>query len=269
MEKRKKNPNLNIFPMTLNKYLAHAGLCSRRQAVNYIKVGVVKVNGVVVREPSYRVLADDNVKFKNRTVALEKMLYILLNKPKGYITTTSDERGRRTVIDLVKSEVGQRVYPVGRLDLDTTGLLLLTNDGDLAQRLSHPRYEVSKIYNVVLNEPLKDEYRLEISKGVKLEDCMISADKISYLPGKSKHYVKIQIHSGKNRVVRRIFEKFGYRVVKLDRVGYAGLTKRSLPLSRWRNLTNYELLSLKKFGHIKKKSRRSVKSEKYKERRLK
>jgi len=245
--------------MPLNRYLSTAGVCSRRNAADYVKKGDVKVNGVVIVNPAFKVTDKDTVTFKNKLVRPEKKIYLLLNKPKDYITTRLDERGRKTVMHLIKGDFKERVYPVGRLDRATTGLLLITNDGDLSQRLSHPRFEVKKIYNVSLDRPFKVEDIKEMRQGVKLRDGFIAADKIMYATVKSKKHVKIEIHSGKNRVVRRMFKYLGYNVLKLDRINYAGLTKKGLPVGRWRKLTKNEIIYLKKFGDIKKHEKFSKK----------
>ena len=243
----------------LNKYLSNAGVCSRRKAVEYIKKGWVTVNGLVIKEPGYKVLPEDKVIFKKKIIRREPKIYVLINKPKDYITTVADQKGRRTVIDLVKDVVGSRIYPVGRLDRMTTGLLLLTNDGQLAQKLAHPKYKVKKVYSVMLDRPLKHEDRGKIYKGVTLKDGVIAADKINYVLGKSKSHVRIQIHSGKNRVIRRIFEYLGYKVLKLDRINYAGLTKRGISIGRWRNLTKDEIKNLEEHGEVKTKMKKHYK----------
>lgn len=231
--------------MQLNKFLAHAGVCSRRQAAEYIKDGRVTVNGIVVNEPGYRVNPKDIVLCEGKEVQTERLVYILLNKPKDYITTLSDERGRKTVIDLIKAEVTERVYPVGRLDRNTTGLLVLTNDGELAQKLAHPKHEVYKIYHVTLDAALTQNDIQRITKGVELEDGIAVIDDISRVPGQSKKQVYVALHSGKNRIVRRLFEHLGYEVTALDRVEYAGLTKARLARGNWRYLTLSEIKSLK------------------------
>jgi len=243
--KRKETP--------LNKYLANAGACSRRKAVDYIKEGLIKVNDVVIKEPGHKIKDGDKVTCKNKLIIPQKKIYILLNKPRDYVTTLSDDRGRRTVIDLVKGVAKERIYPVGRLDRATTGLLLMTNDGDLAQKLAHPRNEVKKVYNVVLRSSLSSEDMKKIGDGIKLRDGKIKPDKIIYTPSKRKNNVTIYLHSGKKRIVRRIFEHLGYVIVKLDRINYAGLTKRGIPMGRFRLLTDYEIQCLKEFGEWKKK----------------
>jgi len=246
----------------LNKYLSNAGICSRRKAVEYIKKGLVTVNGIIIKEPGYKVILKDKVAFKNRIIKGEQKLYMLINKPKDYITTTVDPKGRRTVIDLIRGNVNARIYPVGRLDRMTTGVLLLTNDGDLAQKLAHPKYEVKKIYSVRLDRPLKSDDLTAVYKGIVLKDGLIKADKINYIAGKNKNHIRIQIHSGKNRVVRRIFEHLGYKVLKLDRINYAGLTKRGLPIGRWRSLTATEVTQLKAQGETERKEVKKRKDKK-------
>jgi 23S rRNA pseudouridine2605 synthase len=233
--------------MTLNKYLAHAGISSRREAGEIVKTGKVKVNGAVVLEPGYRVKEDDEVTYEDKVMKPQKnLIYILLNKPKGFITTTDDEKGRRTVMDLVANAGGERLYPVGRLDRATTGVLLITNDGDLAQKLSHPSYDSKKIYQVTLTEPLtKRDFDYIAAGSVKLEDGMAPVDALAYL--EKKNEIGIEIHSGKNRIVRRIFESLGYVVEKLDRVVYAGLTKKNVSRGKWRFLTEKEVINLKHF----------------------
>jgi len=251
MKKTSNNQKKETEVMPLNRYLAHAGVCSRRQAVAFIKQGLVTVGDTIITEPGYKVTSEDVVKFKNKLIRVEKKIYILLNKPKDVVTTLSDEKGRTTVSDLLKHVIKERIYPVGRLDRATTGLLLVTNDGDLAQRLAHPSYEVKKVYHVTLMSTLKRQDLEKIKKGITLSDGFIAVDKISYVPGKSKKNIKVEIHSGKNRIVRRIFKHLGYNVVKLDRINYAGLTKKGFARKKWRNLTKDEIDNLKKFGEIK------------------
>jgi 23S rRNA pseudouridine2605 synthase len=232
--------------MTLNKYIAHSGECSRREAAEMVKQGKVKVNGELVLEPGYRVMPDDKVTFAGKKLTPTKnFVYVLLNKPKGYITTTDDPQERATVMDLVEGVDAGRLYPVGRLDRNTSGLLLLTNDGDLAQKLSHPSYETKKVYQVSLDRPLEREDFEKIRNGVELEDGKAKVDAIEYL--EKKNEIGLEIHSGKNRIVRRIFESLRYDVEKLDRVMYAGLTKKNLPRGKWRLLTEKELVFLKHF----------------------
>ena len=232
----------------LNRYISNAGICSRRKADELITAGVVSVNGEVVTSLGTKVdPAKDEIRYNNERLKREKMVYVLLNKPKDYITTTDDPQERRTVMQLVAKATKERIYPVGRLDRNTTGLLLLTNDGNLAEKLSHPRNNVTKMYQVELNKNLVQGDFNKIQFGVELEDGLIKPDDLSYVAGASKREVGIQIHSGKNRIVRRIFESLGYEVVKLDRVVYANLTKKDLPRGRWRYLEEKELIQLKHF----------------------
>jgi 23S rRNA pseudouridine2605 synthase len=230
----------------LNRYIANAGICSRRKADELILAGVVAVNGVVVAELGAKVdPMKDEIRYNGETLRREKMVYVLLNKPKDYITTTEDPQERRTVMHLVEKASRERIYPIGRLDRNTTGLLLMTNDGDLADKLSHPRSQITKLYQVELSKSLAQGDLNKIQFGVELEDGLIKPDSVSYVAGGTKREVGIQIHSGKNRVVRRIFEHLGYEVVKLDRVVYANLTKKDLPRGRWRFLDEKEVIQLK------------------------
>jgi len=232
----------------LNRYISNAGICSRRKADELIAAGVVTVNGEVVTELGTKVdPAKDEIRYNNERLKREKMVYILLNKPKDYITTTDDPQERHTVMHLVAKATKERIYPVGRLDRNTTGLLLLTNDGNLAEKLSHPRNNVTKLYHVELDKNLNQGDFNKIEFGLQLEDGFIKPDDLSYIQGASKREVGIQIHSGKNRIVRRIFESLGYEIVKLDRVVYANLTKKNLPRGRWRYLDERELIQLKHF----------------------
>ncbi len=233
--------------MRLNKYVAHCGICSRRQAVDLIKKGEVTVNGEE-KEPFYQVQTGDEVRHKGKVIhPEERQVYILMNKPKNYITTTSDEKGRRTVMDLLEDKIEERIFPIGRLDRTTTGLLLFTNDGDLAKKLSHPSHKVKKFYHVVLDKPVAKSDLERIQSGLELEDGIAQVDGIDYVKDASKKEVGIEIHIGKNRIVRRIFEHLGYEVKRLDRVYYAGLTKKDLPRGRWRHLTEQEVIMLKHF----------------------
>jgi len=237
----------------LNKFISNAGVCSRRQADEYIRAGYVTVNDEVVLEMGYKVKPKDVVKFKNKRVQGEKKVYALLNKPKGYLTTVSDDRDRKTVMELVSTVKDVRLYPVGRLDRNSTGVLILTNDGELAQKLSHPSGEVTKVYQVELDKPLDSKDLLKIRAGVELEDGRAYVDQVDYtLPRGDDRHVGIELHSGKNRIVRRIFESLGYEVMKLDRVLYAGLTKKNLPRGKWRFLTEKEIIFLKYFTANKK-----------------
>lgn len=232
----------------LNRYIANSGICSRRKADELIAAGVITVNGEVVAELGSKVdAAKDEVRYNGERLRREKMVYVLLNKPKDYITTTDDPQERRTVMHLVAKATRERIYPVGRLDRNTTGLLLLTNDGNLAEKLSHPRNNIAKIYNVELDKNLTQGDLNKIEFGVELEDGLVKPDAVSYVQGGSKREIGIQIHSGKNRIVRRIFEHLGYDVIRLDRVVYANLTKKDLPRGRWRYLDEKEIIQLKHF----------------------
>ncbi|MDE6013023.1 MAG: rRNA pseudouridine synthase [Prevotella sp.] len=228
-------------PIRLNKFLANAGVCSRREADDFIQAGVVTVNGEVVTELGTKVLRTDVVKFHEEPVSLEKKVYVLLNKPKDYVTTSDDPQQRKTVMDLVKDACPERIYPVGRLDRNTTGVLLLTNDGDLASKLTHPKFLKKKIYHVYLDHNVTARDLQQIAEGVTLDDGEIKADEVQYADPVDKKQVGIEIHSGKNRIVRRIFESLGYKVLKLDRVQFAGLTKKNLRRGDWRYLTEEEV----------------------------
>ena len=244
MKKRIEYKEVNFDPnepLRLNKFLANAGICSRREADEFIQAGVVTVNGEVVTELGTKVLRTDEVKFHDQPVTIEKKVYVLLNKPKDYVTTSDDPQQRKTVMDLVKNACPERIYPVGRLDRNTTGVLLLTNDGDLASKLTHPKYLKKKIYHVYLDKNVTAHDLQQISEGIQLEDGEIKADDVQYAHPTDKKQVGIEIHSGKNRIVRRIFEALGYRVQKLDRVQFAGLTKKNLKRGDWRYLTEEEV----------------------------
>lgn len=230
----------------LNRYIANAGVCSRRDADNLIEAGEIKVNGKVVTEMGYQVKPGDVVKYGNRVLNPEKMLYVLLNKPKDFITTTDDPNDRRTVMDLVKNAGPQRIYPVGRLDRNTTGLLLLTNDGELAEKLTHPSYEIRKVYQAELDKPITNDDFEKLREGLELEDGFIKADDLAIVTPDAQ-VVGIEIHSGRNRIVRRMFEALGYEVTKLDRTVYASLDKKDLPRGNWRYLTEKEVIKLKYF----------------------
>lgn len=242
--KYKENADPNA-PIRLNKYMANAGVCSRREADDYIQAGAVKVNGEVVKELGTKILRSDKVLFQDKPIDLESKVYVLLNKPKGFVTTTDDPENRKTVMDLVKNACDERIYPVGRLDRGTTGVLLLTNDGDLASKLTHPRYEKRKIYQVWTDKPVKPEHMQAIADGIELEDGEILVDAISYVTEEDLTQIGVEIHSGRNRIVRRIFEHFDYRVMRLDRVYFAGLTKKNLSRGRWRYLTEKEVNMLR------------------------
>lgn len=228
-------------PIRLNKFLANAGVCSRREADEFIQAGVVMVNGEVVTELGTKVLRTDEVKFHDQPVTMEKKVYVLLNKPKDYVTTSDDPQQRKTVMDLVKNACPERIYPVGRLDRNTTGVLLLTNDGDLASKLTHPKFLKKKIYHVYLDKNVTAHDMQQIAEGITLDDGEIKADAIEYADAVDKKQVGIEIHSGKNRIVRRIFESLGYKVTKLDRVQFAGLTKKNVRRGDWRYLTEEEV----------------------------
>lgn len=246
--KGKKTPDEKFTDglIRLNRYIANAGICSRRKADELIEAGVVSVNGEVVSELGTKVdPSKDIIRYNGETLKREKMVYVLLNKPKDYITTTDDPQERRTVMHLVEKASRERIYPVGRLDRNTTGLLLMTNDGALAEKLSHPRNSITKIYQVELNKNLSQGDLNKIGFGIELEDGIIKPDAVSYVQGGSKNEIGIQIHSGRNRIVRRIFEHLGYEVVKLDRVVYGNLTKKDLTRGRWRYLDEKEIIQLK------------------------
>lgn len=237
-----------IIGMRLNKYIAHSGICSRRQAGEYVKDGLVKVNDVLEINPAYQIQEGDVVTFRGKEIQPEEeLVYILLNKPSGVITTLSDEHGRKTVMDVLAGAVKQRIYPVGRLDKDTTGLLLLTNDGQLAKKMMHPSHEVPKVYEATLDKPVPSEDLEKIAAGLTLEDGPVSVDWVNYLQPDNKEVVSLEIHLGRNRIVRRIFEHLGYEVLKLDRPYLAGLTKKDLPRSYFRYLTTQEITMLKHF----------------------
>lgn len=239
-------PSFNEDEIRLNKYLSNAGICSRREADVLIQTGVVSVNGEVITELGYKIKKGDVVRYDGETINAETKRYVLLNKPKDFITTMDDPWGRKTVMGLVIKACKERIYPVGRLDRDTTGLLLFTNDGDLAKKLTHPRYEAKKIYHVETNRPVTTEHLELLMRGIELEDGRIQCDKAEYVKdGRSAREVGVEIHSGKNRIVRRMFEKLGYEVVKLDRVQFAGLTKKDLPRGHYRHLTEKEVAFLK------------------------
>ena len=237
-----KEANIDpTVPVRLNKYLANAGICSRREADEFIQAGVVSVNGQVVTELGTKVLRTDDIRFHDQKVSMEKKVYVLLNKPKDCVTTSDDPQQRKTVMDLVKNACPERIYPVGRLDRNTTGVLLLTNDGDLASKITHPKFLKKKIYHVFLDKKVTAHDMQQIATGITLEDGEVHADAIEYASATDKSQVGIEIHSGKNRIVRRIFESLGYRVVKLDRVLFAGLTNKNLRRGDWRFLTEKEV----------------------------
>ena len=244
-----KAPKPETSEMPLNKFIAHCGVCSRRDAAEIVKQGKVKVNDAVVTEPGQKVSVKDKIMVNGKQVMLAKnLVYILLNKPKDYITTTDDPQNRKTVLDIIRNATKERVYPVGRLDRNTSGVLLLTNDGDLSQHLTHPSHEVKKIYAVTLDKPLDKKDFEKILHGVKLEDGDAKVDTLAYSDSKDKTQIGVEIHSGRNRIVRRIFEQLGYDVRNLDRVMFAGLTKKNISRGKWRFLTEKEVRDLKYFG---------------------
>lgn len=239
--------------MKLNTFIAHAGFCSRRKAADLVKTGIVRVNGIVFQDPSYNVKETDTIVVEGKKLQAQKKIYLILNKPKGYVTTVSDEAGRATVIDLIADYCKERLYPIGRLDKDTTGLLLLTNDGTLAHQLAHPRYKILKVYQVHLNADLSDESIATIKKGVYLEDGKVIVDELMFCSPHSKTAIRIIIHGGKKRIIRRLFERLGYEVKSLDRVSYAGLSLHGLGRGHWRSLTKTEVARLYKLVENNKK----------------
>ncbi|MBC3539530.1 pseudouridine synthase [Rufibacter sediminis] len=244
--RKKRDDSYGNEDLRLNRYIANAGICSRREADELIAAGEIKVNGQVVTEMGYKVAPTDTVQYGRKTLSREKTVYVLLNKPKDFLTTTDDPEGRKTVMDLVKNASKERLFPVGRLDRNTTGLLLFTNDGELAQKLTHPSNKISKIYQVELDKPITQEHVKQIQEGLMLEDGKAEVDEVALL-GESNKFLGIEIHIGRNRIVRRIFEHLGYDVVTLDRVQYAGLTKKDLPRGNWRFLSEKEVVRLKYF----------------------
>ncbi len=239
--------------MPLNKYIAHCGVCSRRDAVELIKTGKVKVNGNVITEPGFKIAPNDSIIYSGKKITpVKNLVYILINKPKDYIVTTDDPQQRKTVLDLIKNATSERIYPVGRLDRNTSGVLLLTNDGDLSQKLTHPSNEIKKIYAVTLDRPLAKKDFDEILKGVPLEDGIAHVDVLAYTDVQDKRQIGVEIHSGRNRIVRRIFEHFKYDVKGLDRVSFAGLTKKNVNRGKWRYLNEKEVRDLKFFKKGKK-----------------
>lgn len=239
MKQRKQKTALE--GIVLNKYLAHAGIDSRRKTVELIKDEMIRINGKIVTDPAYRVMPKDHVKVGNKLVSAEARTYILLNKPVGFVTTVSDDKGRPTVMSLLPRTIKARLYPVGRLDRDTTGLLLMTNDGELTQRLAHPRFEVQKVYRVLLDKPLEHAHLEEIKAGVRLSDGRVYVDRVAPMSGTRAKAVIVTLHSGRYRVVRRLFEHFGYEVKALDRFKFADLTQDDLSVGMWRHLTPHEV----------------------------
>ena len=241
----KNESELKTGPIRLNKYIANSGICSRREADTYINAGVVKVNGKIVTEMGYKVQPYDKVEFEGQVIKNEAKVYIVLNKPKAVISAVSDERGERTVIDIVKNCCSERLYPVGRLDKPTTGVLLITNDGDLTKKLTHPSSNIKKIYQVGLDKPLTKSDMDKLVSGLVLEDGEIHADEVSYIDLDDKKKIGIELHSGRNRIVRRMFDHLGYNVRKLDRVYFAGITKKNVSRGTWRFLSEKEINFLK------------------------
>jgi 23S rRNA pseudouridine2605 synthase len=232
--------------LRLNRFIAHSGVCSRREADELISKGLITVNGKIVTDLGIKVTSGDDIRYKNKKLSSEKKVYILLNKPRGYVTTVEDPHADQTVLDLIGDACTERVYPVGRLDKATTGVLLLTNDGELTGKLTHPKYQRKKIYHVFLDKPVTKNDLFTLTEGVEIEDEIIVADAVSYADAEDKTQIGIEIHSGQNRIIRRIFEKLGYKVKKLDRVYFAGLTKKNLPRGKWRFLTEKEINMLKR-----------------------
>lgn len=252
VSKKENKPQDNLIEkepqdlIRLNKYIANAGVCSRREADKLIQSGLIQVNGKTIIDLGTKITLTDKVIYENRILKTEKKFYVLLNKPKGYITTTDDPHDRKTVMFLTQNACKERIYPVGRLDKNTTGLLLLTNDGDLAKKLTHPKHQIRKIYHVITDQNLTKNDFIKIEQGITLEDGTIMVDKIAYVnPEVSKKEIGIEIHSGKNRIIRRIFESLGYKVVRLDRVTFAGITKKDVPRGKWRYLSEREVGYLK------------------------
>jgi 23S rRNA pseudouridine2605 synthase len=254
-EQKLQAEKADIANMPLNKYLAHCGVCSRRDAIEVIKAGKIKVNGKVIIEAPFRVSNADEITFNGKKIFVTKnLVYILINKPKDYISTTDDPQGRKTILQLIQSATTERVYPIGRLDRNTSGVLLLTNDGDLTQRLSHPSYQIKKIYEVRLDKPLQKVDFEKILSGLTLEDGVITADSLAYADAKDKSIIGIEIHSGRNRIVRRIFEHLGYDVKALDRVMFGNLTKKNVERGKWRFLSEKEVRLLKYLNASKNKA---------------
>ena len=248
MQQKTKSISFDKDLVRLNKYIANSGICSRREADEYISAGLVSVNGKSINKLGFKVSVNDTVKFNDKKLTPEKKIYVLLNKPKNYISTLDDPHATKKVIDLVRKACKERIYPVGRLDKKTTGVLLFTNDGELTKKLTHPRYNVKKIYYVFLDKTLKKNDITNILSGIELEDGHIKADVLSYVDANDETQVSIEIHSGRKRIVRRIFEHFGYKIYKLDRVYFAGLTKKNLTCGKWRYLTEKEVNLLKMIG---------------------
>ena len=247
--KKEKEP---VSEIRLNKYIANSGICSRREADSLIQNGDIKVNGKIVTELGIKIKPADKVQYKGKTLRREKFIYILLNKPKDFITTTDDPQNRKTVIDLVRNHIPERVFPVGRLDRNTTGLLILTNDGELSEILAHPSYNIKKVYEAQLDKPIQQEHIDALDQGLELDDGPVKIDAFEVISSDATS-IGLEIHSGRNRIVRRIFEKLGYKVVRLDRVMYSFLTKKDLPRGKWRFLKEFEVVRLKQLGKKRKR----------------
>lgn len=241
-----ESSNQKSEPVRLNRFIANSGLCSRRDADEHIKNGLISVNGQVVTEMGIKVTANDDVRFRNKKLTAEKMVYILMNKPKDYVTTVEDPHADHTVLELLGNDFHERVYPVGRLDKATTGVLLLTNDGDLAGRLTHPKYKRRKIYHVFLDRQVTKNDLFKLTEGIEIDGTTVIADAVSYADAEDKSQIGIELHSGQNRVIRRMFESLGYKVKKLDRVYFAGLTKKNVQRGKWRYLNEKEIGMLKR-----------------------
>jgi 23S rRNA pseudouridine2605 synthase len=243
---KKRKPGGSYEVIRLNRFIANSGLCSRREADEMIREGLISVNGRKVTDLGIKVKFDDDVRYRGKKLSAEKKVYILMNKPKGYITTVEDPHAEHTVLELIGDACPERVYPVGRLDKATTGVLLLTNDGDLTGKLTHPKYERKKIYHVFLDNPVMQNDLFKLTEGIDLDGEIVAADAVSYVDPADKTQIGIELHSGQNRVIRRIFESLGYKVKKLDRVYFAGLTKKNLQRGKWRFLTEKEINMLKR-----------------------
>jgi len=230
----------------LNRFIANSGVCSRREADELIQNGFISVNGKQIKDLGTKVGYNDDVRYKGKRLSAEKKVYILMNKPKGFVTTVEDPHADHTVLDLVRNACPERVYPVGRLDKETTGVLLLTNDGELTGKLTHPKYERKKIYHVFLDRPVIKNDLFRLTEGIDLEGELVVADAVSYADPDDKTQIGIELHSGQNRVIRRLFESLGYKVRKLDRVYFAGLTKKNVPRGKWRFLSDKEISMLKR-----------------------
>ncbi len=241
--KSKKNQNDNLI--RLNKFIANSGICSRRQADNLIKSGKIKVNNEIIKELGVKIKPNDKVEYKGKILKGEKNVYLVMNKPKNHITSLTDPQNRKTVMELFEDKIKERIYPIGRLDRNTSGVLLFTNDGELTKNLTHPSQNIPKIYNVTLNKNIKKNDMIKITEGIKLEDGFIQADALYYFSQKTKNKITIEIHSGRNRIIRRIFEHLGYEVKNLDRINFAGITKKDLLRGQWRYLTTKEIGFLK------------------------